>query len=247
MIMIKFFWRKSIIPPCKVIYSCWLIACHVSLNLQPQLYLHVWLLDERWDRGYWFWRSIYSQSRKAVEIAIPLLEILIPGPRGRESSVLSSCFPSPPCRAHSLQLFTSKLSESQMSNDMKLHNYAWVSSQGTTLIRDGSLKWWANTCWFSVFAPLSLARRSCFHCPLGMSVSNPLWHWVPHIWMHRRKSGGAWPGQNALQSLPCKSSEPLCQAWECFKSASLASLTREMQHINVIKPKLAVEGSFEVR
>ena len=161
---------KSIIPPCKVIYSCWLIACHVCLNLQPQLYLHVWLLDERWDRGYWFWRSIYSQSRKAVETAIPLLEILTPGPRGRESSVLPSCFPSPPCRAHSLQLFTSKLSESQMSNDMKLHNYAWVSSQGTTLIRYGSLKWWANTCWFSVFAPLSLARRSCFHCPLCMSV-----------------------------------------------------------------------------
>lgn len=147
---LNFFWMKSIIPPCKVIYSCWLIACHVCLNLQPQLYLHVWLLDERWDRGYWFWRSIYSQSGKAVETAIPLLEILTPGPRGRESSVLPSCFPSPPCKAHSLQLFTSKLSESQMSNDMKLHNYAWVSSQGTTLIRDGSLKWWANTLIFSI-------------------------------------------------------------------------------------------------
>ena len=130
-----------------------------------QLYLHIWLLDECWDRGYWFRRSIYSQSRKAVEIATPLLEILTPGTRGGKAAFFPGVFHHLPVGL-SLQLFMSKLSESQMSNDMRLHIYAWVSSQGTTLIRDGSLKWWANPCWFSVFAPLSLARRSCFHCPL---------------------------------------------------------------------------------
>lgn len=70
-----------------------------------------------------------------------------------------------------------------------------------------------------------------------MSVNNPCWQRVHHIWMHRRKSGGAQPGQKTPQSRPCKSSEPLSRAWERFRDVVLANPAEEIRDINVIKPQ----------